>query len=117
MRIFIFDSRSWSNALERSQRLSPAFLHITLLEPLVINNPRAIPQQSVSSVTNIDNIEDYVRQREMASRKTYLRAIDLSASERQVAMQELALMGITAGSLFPGLDGACEQLRERYFDL
>jgi hypothetical protein len=32
-------------------------------------------------------------------------------------MQELALMGITAGSLFPGLDGACLQLKERFFDL
>jgi hypothetical protein len=31
--------------------------------------------------------------------------------------QDLALMGITAGSLFPGLDGACLQLKERYFDL
>jgi hypothetical protein len=30
-------------------------------------------------------------------------------------MKELALMGITAGSLFPGLDGACEELRERLF--
>jgi hypothetical protein len=30
-------------------------------------------------------------------------------------MRELALMGITAGSLFPGLDGACEELRERLF--
>jgi len=25
-------------------------------------------------------------------------------------------MGITAGSLFPGLDGACEELRERFFE-
>ena len=32
-------------------------------------------------------------------------------------MKELALMGINAGSLFPGLDGACEQLKERYFGL
>jgi hypothetical protein len=31
-------------------------------------------------------------------------------------MQELSFMGITAGSLFPGLDGACEGLREKMFD-
>jgi hypothetical protein len=30
-------------------------------------------------------------------------------------MRELALMGITAGALFPGLDGSCEELRERLF--
>jgi hypothetical protein len=26
------------------------------------------------------------------------------------------MMGIAAGLLFPGLDGACEELRERYFE-
>jgi hypothetical protein len=26
-------------------------------------------------------------------------------------------MGITAGSLFPGLDGACEELTQRNFDI
>jgi hypothetical protein len=30
-------------------------------------------------------------------------------------MQELSMMGLTAGSLFPGFDGACEELRERNF--
>jgi hypothetical protein len=32
-------------------------------------------------------------------------------------MRELGYMGITAGSLFPGIDGACEELRERNFDI
>jgi hypothetical protein len=32
-------------------------------------------------------------------------------------MRELDLMGINAGSLFPGLDGACQQLKERFFEL
>jgi hypothetical protein len=30
---------------------------------------------------------------------------------------ELGYMGITAGSLFPGLDVACEELRERNFEI
>jgi hypothetical protein len=30
-------------------------------------------------------------------------------------MHDLSAMGITAGALFPGLDGACEELRERFF--
>jgi hypothetical protein len=30
-------------------------------------------------------------------------------------MNDLSRMGITAGSLFPGLDGACEELKERNF--
>jgi hypothetical protein len=30
-------------------------------------------------------------------------------------MDNLRQMGITAGSMFPGLDGACEALKEEYF--
>jgi hypothetical protein len=30
-------------------------------------------------------------------------------------MRELSFMGITAGALFLGLDGACEELAERNF--
>jgi hypothetical protein len=36
-------------------------------------------------------------------------------SARREVFQELSLMGITAGSLFPGVDGACEALREQNF--
>ena len=90
---------------------------MTMLEPLTTNNPRVLPQQSISSVTNVDDLETYVDQLEKRAGKSFLSAIDLSVSERQIVMQELALMGITAGSLFPGLDGACLQLKERFFDL
>jgi hypothetical protein len=52
---------------------------------------------------------------ELGQKKRYLEAFDLAASDRDYIMKELALMGITAGALFPGLDGACETLRERNF--
>jgi hypothetical protein len=41
--------------------------------------------------------------------QTYLQAIDLPVSDRSIVARDLATMGITAGSLLPGLDGACEQ--------
>ena len=75
-----------------------------------------IPQQAVSSVTNIDDIETFIHSKE-TSGKQYLRVIDLPIKERRLVMRELSTMGITAGSLFPGLDGACEELRERFFGL
>ena len=73
-----------------------------------------IPQQALSTITNIDDIEFYVRQVEMLHGKAYLEVIDLPAIDRPRIMKELAMMGITAGSLLPGLDGACEALRERF---
>jgi hypothetical protein len=116
VRILILDVQEW-NKLPRASTLMPGFLHMTMLEPLATDNPRALPQQSISSVTNIDDLEDYLSEMGRRSGKSFLTAVDLSASERQIVMRELALMGITAGSLFPGLDGACLQLKERYFDL
>jgi FRG domain len=117
VRILIFDGIHWSNSLQRALVLNPAFLHITVLAPLAINNPRVVPQQSVSTASNVDDIEMYIADYERSAGKTLLAAIDLPAIERRTVMQELSVMGINAGSLFPGLDGACEQLKERSFDL
>lgn len=87
------------------------------MEFIAIDNERMIPQQSISSLTNIDDIEAYIRLLETTTERQYLRIIDLPVRERPAVMQELSVMGITAGSLFPGLDGACEELRERFFRL
>jgi hypothetical protein len=35
----------------------------------------------------------------------------------QEVANDLRYMGITAGSLFPGLDGMCEELKEQNFEL
>lgn len=45
----------------------------------------------------------------------FLKAVGLSWSERKTMMRELSTMRVTAGSLFPGPDGACEELKERFF--
>jgi len=117
VRILILDATGWNANYERAPVLMPGFLHMTMLEPLTTNNPRVLPQQSISSVTNVDDLETYVGEIENRAGKLYLSAIDLHVGEQRAVMQDLALMGITAGSLFPGLDGACLQLKERYFDL
>jgi hypothetical protein len=88
---------------------------VSVVDALAIENSRAIPQQSISTVSNVDDIETVVRVNENSAGATYLEIVDLPAGERNQVMEELALMGITAGSLFPGLDGACESLRERNF--
>ena len=74
-----------------------------------------VPQQSVSTITNVDDIETYIREMEDRESQTFLSAVDLPVSARDEVFSELAYMGITAGSMFPGLDGTCEELRERNF--
>jgi hypothetical protein len=91
-------------------------LHLSVLEFIAIENERMIPQQAASTLTNIDDIETYIKTRETIKKTQYLGAIDLEMRDRKRVMRELSSMGITAGSLFPGLDGACEELKERFFE-
>jgi len=79
-----------------------------------MDNDRLVPQQSISMITNVDDVESFITQAD--SRKTFLKAIDLPMSERRQAIIELSYMGITAGSLFPGVAGTCEEFAERNFD-
>ncbi|MGH9433405.1 MAG: FRG domain-containing protein, partial [Terriglobia bacterium] len=116
VRIFRFDQKAWRAKFMQFVKLTPVRPHFSVLEFIAINNERLIPQQSVSSVTNVDDIEAYIRSLETAEQQ-YLQIIDLPLEERPMVMKELSVMGITAGSLFPGLDGTCEELRERFFRL
>lgn len=113
VRIFLFDSDRWSSDYPQFKFLTGP-PHFSVMEFIAINNERMVPQQSISSVSTVDDIEGYIRSLEKAN-SPYLQVIDLPMNERQLVMRELSIMGITAGSLFPGLDGACEELRERFF--
>jgi hypothetical protein len=116
VRIFQFDLKAWRAKFFQYAKLTPARPHFSVLEFIAIDNLRLIPQQSVSSLTNVDDIETYIQSLETPEEK-YLQIVDLPLNERPGVMQELSVMGITAGSLFPGLDGTCEELRERFFQL
>jgi len=54
VRVYVFDHSSWRNDWRQITMLNTAGLHLSLLEFLAIENERAIPQQSVSTVTNPD---------------------------------------------------------------
>ena len=116
VRVLVFDHARWRTDFNQLLVLAPATLHFSVAEFIAIENERMIPQQAASTVTNIDDIESYIRSKESTD-KTYLRAIDLPVSERRHVSEELRRMGITAGSLFPGLDGMCEELKDRNFEV
>lgn len=116
VRIFIFDYHLWTKTYRQSQNLNPPFLHLSVAEFIAINNPRLIPQQSVTTATNIHDIESYILEKENQSGMKFLNAIDIPKEDRKVAMDDLRFMGIAAGSMFPSLDGICEEMRERNFD-
>jgi FRG domain-containing protein len=116
VRVLVFDQAQWRRDWNQLLMLVCPTLHLSIGEFIAIENERMIPQQAASTVTNVDDIESYIRSKETVSKK-YLWAIDMPMSERQHVVSELSYMGITAGSMFPGLDGACEELKERNFDI
>ena len=64
--------------------------------------------------SNVDDLEFIIQENE-EFKGQFIRAVSISAAERDVAMRDLSLMGITWGSMFPGLDGICKQLASRHF--
>lgn len=113
-RIFAFNMLDWPRLL------SPKILYdplpsLTFHEFAAHNNARSTPQQSIASFSNVDDIETFIREAEKTKRIKHLTVIDIPISERRKALDELRLMGITAGSLFPGLDGVCCSLKDKYF--
>lgn len=116
VRIFVFDQKKWRTDYNQVLTLERPFPHLSFIEFLPIENKRMIPQQSITTITNVDDIEEYIQSKEIETNNNYLFAFDIPTSERNYVMNELAYMGITAGAMFPGLDGICEELKEKYFD-
>jgi len=116
VRILVFDQLQWKEDWFQPVMLLNGGPFLSIGEFITIENDRMIPQQAASTVTNMDDIETYIRSKEFGDKK-YLWAIDLPVSDREKVFQELSYMGITPGSLFPGLDGACEELKEHNFKI
>jgi hypothetical protein len=93
VRIFIFDQKLWQATFIQFVKLTACRPHFSIMEFIAIDNERLIPQQSISSVTNIDDIETYVRSTESEERR-YLQIVDLPLKERPLVMRELSMMGI-----------------------
>ncbi|PSH68599.1 hypothetical protein CU102_12610 [Phyllobacterium brassicacearum] len=85
------------------------------MNPIAVENPRALPQQAICSITTVDDVEDYLERCGQIANKIYLTAFELPYADRAAVLAELRLMGVAAGSLFPGIDGACEEMRLKNF--
>jgi hypothetical protein len=84
------------------------------LSPLAITprkNPRLYAQQGQFLVTNVANPQNLIRSLEMNSGKTFLIAADIPVSSAAEGLEDLFFMGLSAATMFPGLDGVCRMLR------
>ena len=122
VRIYSFRVEPWREFWSKIQPTSNIFRApkpiISIHRLPVFNNSRALPQQSIFMFSNVVDMEDY-----LDSCKTLLSSLssdfflkfDLPYSEKDLVIKDLRKMGITAATLFPGIDGACKFLKEKYF--
>lgn len=111
-RVFSLDLANWPSldGVTSIGDVRPLFQQLRLGAS---DNPRALPQQSVNIFSNVVDIERLIEHRSPGL--AVVQRIDIPISERETVMRELRMMGITAASLFPGLDGVCQALSEASF--
>ena len=114
VRLFSFNRNDWLADHQPTMDMLDTKKYFSFHRLLPLYNPRALPQQSVVTSTNISDIESWLDSITPVHQK-YLTKIDIPISERKKVMTELTKMGITSASLFPGIEGTCKALKEKYF--
>lgn len=116
VKIFIFDYIGWSNIFKQPLNLGETKVqYVSVFRPYAKHNPRLIPQQGVFTVTNIDDMRDYIFRRSTEVSKQFLYTALLLVKEKPHVMRELNLMGISKMSLFPSVEGICKAMKARSF--
>jgi hypothetical protein len=109
--VFTFDNKLW----RENERLHYGFTDmvpaISITAKLKVPNPRVTAQQAVFAHCNLDPFEFWPLLREEATKNIYLRGYSLSGDPIEI-LRDLRTMGISGGSMFPGLDGTCQDLLE-----
>jgi hypothetical protein len=85
------------------------------LRPEGLVNSRVVPQQSVLTFANVVDVESLIVMVGRLRGGSPISAIDINLDERANALRDLRAMGITDGSMFPGIDGTCRDLNHYHF--
>jgi hypothetical protein len=115
-RIYVLDKLAWDAEMRTNINLWNPQPILNIIQPLAIGNNRALPQQSVTTVSSVVDIEKLIHIYQiMKPDREYLKIIQLDVADRPLVMKDLRYMGITAASLFPGFEGTCRALKEKHF--
>ncbi|MGA0610657.1 FRG domain-containing protein [Caldimonas sp. KR1-144] len=112
------DVRVFALTREFVEGTSPAIVTVNAPQPFVASlhvstrlNPRLQAQQGRFLVTNIVDLQSWIASMERLNSSRFLYAVDVPASAAVDALEDLAYMGITAATMFPGLDGVSRRIR------
>lgn len=115
IRIYAFNNNLYKEHYPRIESMDDPRPTFSVIPLSMLGNKRAVAQQSINAYCNMYDIEGLIEYHSEEQREKYLTRIDIAKSERNTAMSELSFMNITSESLFPGLDGSCQSLKEKYF--
>lgn len=113
-RIHAFNARHWRQFGYQTREITDPVPTLTILDAVPLFNQRASQQQSITTMTNVDNIERFIAQQEGGT-SPVLAWYDFLPNEREVVLDELEWMGVTESLLFPGIEGSFRTLaRDRF---
>lgn len=116
VKVYIFDYIEWTRSFQQLLNLRDMTVkYVSVIRPYVKFNPRIVAQQSAFTVTNVDDMEAYILERSIESKKNFLYTGLLSVKEKPHVLRELNLMGINEMTLFPSIDGVCRALKSQFF--
>jgi hypothetical protein len=87
--------------------------YFVAIEVSPLHNPRLYAQQGRFLVSNIADLEIHIRIAEADSQAQHLFAADVPRDCTVEALEDLSFMGLTAATMFPGLDGVGKMIRHR----
>lgn len=96
---------------QSSISLTYPYPHASYLDITPRKNPRLLAQQGRFLVTNIVDLEGHFRSYEKATGRKVITAVDVPIRFAAEALEDLFYMGLTAATMFPGLDGVCRMFK------
>ncbi|WP_426320479.1 FRG domain-containing protein [Pseudoduganella sp. R-43] len=110
VRIYALSKAVASTAAPTVVITSPA-PHISHLSIGPWKNPRLLAQQGRFTVSNVADMEHMLCMIQKKTGVSLVSAVDVPISEATAALSDLKFMGLSAATMFPGLDGLCRMMR------
>lgn len=85
--------------------------HVSYLSISPRKNPRLLAQQGRFLVTNVEDVEGWIRSIEKRSGVQLITAVDIPIKFAAEALEDLHYMGLSGATMFPGLDGVCRMMK------
>jgi hypothetical protein len=115
VRIYGLASHFLENNSPQSIAIPSVKLYAVALQVGPLMNPRLYAQQGLFMVTNAANVEHELLEAGVREGLEYLVAADVPIKFAPEALKDLAYMGLTAATMFPGLDGVCRMMRHSMY--